>query len=75
MAGDGTSAQPGRGQPVSQPGHDEALPRDVEAALAATGLPTEALELEITEYAAFNYEDPTGPLLKLQERGVRLAFD
>ena len=55
--------------------HDEALPRDVEAALAATGLPTEALELEITEYAAFNYEDPTGPLLKLQERGVRLAFD
>ncbi|HZN30453.1 MAG TPA: EAL domain-containing protein [Xanthobacteraceae bacterium] len=55
--------------------HDDALPGDVEAALAATGLPAEALELEITEYAAFNYEDPTGPLLKLQERGVRLAFD
>ena len=55
--------------------HDDALPSDVEAALAATGLPPEALELEITEYAAFNYEDPTGPLLKLQERGVRLAFD
>ncbi len=54
---------------------DDALPKDVEEALAATGLPAEALELEITEYAAFNYEDPTGPLLKLQEKGVRLAFD
>ena len=55
--------------------HDDALPKDVEEALAASGLPPEALELEITEYAAFNYEDPTGPLLQLQEKGVRLAFD
>ena len=55
--------------------HHDGLPNDVEDALARTGLPPEALELEITEYAAFNYEDPTGPLLKLQERGVRLAFD
>jgi diguanylate cyclase (GGDEF)-like protein/PAS domain S-box-containing protein len=55
--------------------HDDGLPKDVEEALAASGLPPEALELEITEYAAFNYEDPTGPLLQLQEKGVRLAFD
>ena len=55
--------------------HDDALPKDVVEALAASGLPPEALELEITEYAAFNYEDPTGPLLQLQEKGVRLAFD
>jgi diguanylate cyclase (GGDEF)-like protein/PAS domain S-box-containing protein len=55
--------------------HDESLVKDVEDALQAAGLPAEALELEITEYAAFNYEDPTGPLLKLHEKGVRLAFD
>jgi diguanylate cyclase (GGDEF)-like protein/PAS domain S-box-containing protein len=55
--------------------HDESLVKDVEDALRAAGLPAEALELEITEYAAFNYEDPTGPLLKLHEKGVRLAFD
>jgi diguanylate cyclase (GGDEF)-like protein/PAS domain S-box-containing protein len=55
--------------------HDESLVKDVDDALRATGLPAEALELEITEYAAFNYEDPTGPLLKLHEKGVRLAFD
>jgi EAL domain-containing protein (putative c-di-GMP-specific phosphodiesterase class I) len=24
---------------------------------------------------ALNYEDPTGPLLKLHERGIKLAFD
>ena len=55
--------------------HDETLVKDVDDALRGTGLPAEALELEITEYAAFNYEDPTGPLLKLHEKGVRLAFD
>jgi diguanylate cyclase (GGDEF)-like protein/PAS domain S-box-containing protein len=55
--------------------HDETLVKDVDDALRAVGLPAEALELEITEYAAFNYEDPTGPLLKLHEKGVRLAFD
>src|SRR5262249_31111590 len=55
--------------------HDEGLVKDVDDALRAAALPAEALELEITEYAAFNYEDPTGPLLKLHERCVRLAFD
>jgi len=55
--------------------HDEGLLRDVDHALRASGLPPEALELEITEHIAFNYEDPTGPLFKLHERGVKLAFD
>src|SRR5262245_34000401 len=55
--------------------HDDKLVADVEQALRESGLPPDALEIEITEYAAFNYEDPTGPLLKLHERGVRLAFD
>jgi len=55
--------------------HDESLLRDVDGALRESGLPAEVLELEITEHIAFNYEDPTGPLFKLHERGVRLAFD
>jgi len=55
--------------------HDEKLVKDVDDALRDTDLPAEALELEITEYVALNYEDPTGPLLKLHERGVKLAFD
>jgi diguanylate cyclase (GGDEF)-like protein/PAS domain S-box-containing protein len=55
--------------------HDEKLVNEVDDALRDSGLPAEALELEITEYVALNYEDPTGPLLKLHERGVKLAFD
>ena len=54
---------------------DETLVKDVDDALRVTGLPAEALEPETTEYAALKYEDPTGPLLKLHEKGVRLAFD
>jgi diguanylate cyclase (GGDEF)-like protein len=54
---------------------DEHLVEEVTAALRQYGLPADALELEITEYAAFDYENPTGPLLKLHEAGVRLAFD
>jgi diguanylate cyclase (GGDEF)-like protein len=55
--------------------HDENLVAEVDDALRETGLPAEALELEITEYVAFNHADPSGPLLKLHERGVKLAFD
>jgi diguanylate cyclase (GGDEF)-like protein/PAS domain S-box-containing protein len=55
--------------------HDENLVQEVDDALRETGLPAEVLELEITEYAAFNHADPSGPLLKLHERGVKLAFD
>jgi diguanylate cyclase (GGDEF)-like protein/PAS domain S-box-containing protein len=53
----------------------EALLKSVEDALHHTGLPGEALELEITENVALNYEDAIGVLRKLSERGVKLAFD
>ena len=49
--------------------------KSVEDALHHTGLPGEALELEITENVALNYEDAMGILQKLSERGVKLAFD
>ena len=53
---------------------DEALLTDIDDALAATGLPADALELEITENVALNFEDAT-VLQKLREKGVKLAFD
>ncbi len=53
----------------------EALLKSVEDALQDTGLPGEALELEITENVALNYEDAIGVLQKLSARGVKLAFD
>src|SRR5581483_8788328 len=49
--------------------------QDIEEILAATGLPIDVLELEITENAAFNYEDPDAPLQKLHDKGIKLAFD
>jgi diguanylate cyclase (GGDEF)-like protein/PAS domain S-box-containing protein len=55
--------------------HGEALLKDIEDALRQTGLPGEALELEVTENVALNYEDAIEPLQKLCERGVKLAFD
>jgi len=55
--------------------HDPALPGDVEGALSACGLPPGALELEITENAAFNFGEPSPPLQKLHDMGVKLAFD
>jgi EAL domain-containing protein (putative c-di-GMP-specific phosphodiesterase class I) len=55
--------------------HDDKLVADVDEALRESGLPAAALELEITEFAALNHEDASGPLLKLHESGVRLAFD
>ncbi len=55
--------------------HGEALLKDIEDALRQTGLPGDALELEITENIALNYEDAIEPLRKLSERGVKLAFD
>ena len=51
------------------------LLQDVEEALRATGLPAGALELEITENAALNFEDSNTTLRKVQAMGVRLAFD
>jgi diguanylate cyclase (GGDEF)-like protein/PAS domain S-box-containing protein len=54
---------------------DERILQDVDDALRDSGLPIEALELEITENAAFNYEDPSSPLQKLHKKGVKLTFD
>jgi diguanylate cyclase (GGDEF)-like protein len=55
--------------------HGDTLLKGVEDALRQSGLPGEALELEITENVALNYEDAIEPLQKLCERGVKLAFD
>jgi diguanylate cyclase (GGDEF)-like protein/PAS domain S-box-containing protein len=55
--------------------HSQDLLKDVEDALRATGLPADALELEITENAALNFEDSSTTLRKVQATGVRLAFD
>jgi diguanylate cyclase (GGDEF)-like protein/PAS domain S-box-containing protein len=55
--------------------HSPALVNDVEEALRASGLPAECLELEITENAALNCEDPDTTLQKIDELGVKLAFD
>jgi diguanylate cyclase (GGDEF)-like protein/PAS domain S-box-containing protein len=55
--------------------YSELLLEGVEDALRASGLPGEALELEITENVALNYEAAIEPLRKLCARGVKLAFD
>ena len=51
------------------------LPADVEEALQLSGLPADALELEITETVALNRDDAAVPLRELYDRGVKLAFD
>jgi diguanylate cyclase (GGDEF)-like protein/PAS domain S-box-containing protein len=55
--------------------HAPELLQDVEDALRVTGLPADALELEITENVALNFEDSNTTLRKVQAMGVRLAFD
>jgi diguanylate cyclase (GGDEF)-like protein/PAS domain S-box-containing protein len=55
--------------------HDQALLSDVENALRDFGLPPDALELEITENAAFNHGEPSPALRGLHQMGVKLAFD
>ncbi len=55
--------------------HDQALLSDVEGALREFGLPPHALELEITENAAFTHGEPSPSLQKLHDMGVKLAFD
>jgi diguanylate cyclase (GGDEF)-like protein/PAS domain S-box-containing protein len=54
---------------------DESLVRDIDDALSATGLPAEALEIEITENIALNSDEASPVLQKLREKGVKLAFD
>jgi len=53
----------------------EELLNDIDDSLRQTGLPGEALELEITENVALNYGGAVELLHKLSERGVKLAFD
>jgi EAL domain-containing protein (putative c-di-GMP-specific phosphodiesterase class I) len=53
---------------------DEALLHDLNEALRATGLPADALELEITENVALDFGD-TAVLQKIRDRGISLAFD
>jgi EAL domain-containing protein (putative c-di-GMP-specific phosphodiesterase class I) len=53
---------------------DETLLKDIDDALRDTGLPADALELEITENVALNLEDAAA-LQKIADRGVKLAFD
>jgi diguanylate cyclase (GGDEF)-like protein/PAS domain S-box-containing protein len=53
---------------------DDTLLRDLNEALLATGLPAEVLELEITENVALDFGD-AAVLKKIQERGIKLAFD
>jgi diguanylate cyclase (GGDEF)-like protein/PAS domain S-box-containing protein len=54
----------------------ESLRHDVESALAHSGLPADALELEITENIALRHDDSMLlPLHQLREMGVGLAFD
>jgi diguanylate cyclase (GGDEF)-like protein/PAS domain S-box-containing protein len=53
---------------------DETLLKDIGDALQASKLPAEILELEITENVALNFEGAT-VLQKLQDTGVKLAFD
>jgi diguanylate cyclase (GGDEF)-like protein/PAS domain S-box-containing protein len=56
--------------------HNGTLLEDVEAALSRSGLPPEALELEITENIALGSDETMlMPLAALRERGVGLAFD
>lgn len=49
---------------------------DVEQALSESGLPPEALELEITENIALGNDDAMlAPLKELRAKGVNIAFD
>lgn len=52
------------------------LPRDIEAALARSGLPADALEIEVTENISLDHDEATGDVLeRLKAIGVRLAVD
>lgn len=55
---------------------NDSLLQDVELALSESGLPSEALELEITENIALGREEETLSCLKaLHARGLSIAFD
>ncbi|MFZ5481917.1 MAG: EAL domain-containing protein [Myxococcota bacterium] len=55
---------------------DDAFVRDIDRALAAHGLPPEALHVEITENALMNSLETAAELLqRLRERGIAVALD
>jgi EAL domain-containing protein (putative c-di-GMP-specific phosphodiesterase class I) len=57
-------------------GRTGTLFEDVEEALAESGLPPEALELEITENIALDHDDSVlTPLVQLRAKGIGIAFD
>jgi diguanylate cyclase (GGDEF)-like protein/PAS domain S-box-containing protein len=56
--------------------HAKTMSTDVETALRATGLPADALEIEITENIALGeQQDNLDAVRSLRQRGVKFAFD
>jgi diguanylate cyclase (GGDEF)-like protein/PAS domain S-box-containing protein len=56
--------------------HNETLLNDIEAALRHSGLPPDALEIEITENIALGQDAATMEALRtLRAKGVKIAFD
>jgi diguanylate cyclase (GGDEF)-like protein/PAS domain S-box-containing protein len=55
--------------------HDGGLFKDIQDVLRQTGLPAEALELEITENVALDQTSGIEPLQQLRAREVKLALD
>jgi diguanylate cyclase (GGDEF)-like protein len=56
--------------------HGDALLNDVETALSQSGLPADALEIEITENIALGEQEQSLEALRmLRAKGVKLAFD
>src|SRR5947207_4163069 len=54
---------------------EDMLLRDVDFVLNESGLPAQALELEITENVALCHEHAVDSLQKLHAKGVKLSFD
>jgi diguanylate cyclase (GGDEF)-like protein/PAS domain S-box-containing protein len=55
--------------------YHHSLIADVEAALRHGRLPSDLLELEITENIVLNHEEAAKPLARLREQGINIAFD
>jgi EAL domain-containing protein (putative c-di-GMP-specific phosphodiesterase class I) len=56
--------------------HGDALLKEIDEALSQSGLPADALEIEITENIALGQEDQTLETLRtMRAKGVNLAFD
>ena len=56
--------------------HGDALLKDIDEALSQSGLPADALEIEITENIALGQEDQTLETLRtMRAKGINIAFD